>query len=69
VLAVANQGVAVIRLDPPLTALEAAVVWRRHERPSPVLSRFLRAAPAPEEPDRLGLSWLGATPQPWTSEG
>ncbi len=45
-----------VRLATPLAPIEAAVVWRRHERPSPVLERFLRAALATEEPDRLGPS-------------
>lgn len=53
---VAGSGLVVTRLVAPLAPIEAAVVWRRNERPSPVLERFLRAALATEEPDRLGPS-------------
>jgi DNA-binding transcriptional LysR family regulator len=55
-IATDGSGVAVVRMATPLSPLEAAVVWRRNERPSPVLGRFLRAALAAEEPDRLGPS-------------
>jgi DNA-binding transcriptional LysR family regulator len=48
--------VSAVRLATPIAPIEAAVVWRRNERPSPVLGRFLRAALATEEPDRLGPS-------------
>jgi DNA-binding transcriptional LysR family regulator len=54
VRAIAGDDVRVLALSQPLSPIEAAVVWRRHERPSPVLSRFLRAALATHEPDRLG---------------
>ena len=56
VRAVAGLDLKVVRLATPLTPIEAAVVWRRNERPSPVLSRFLRAALASDEPDNLGPS-------------
>jgi DNA-binding transcriptional LysR family regulator len=36
-----------------LPPVEVAAVWRRHQRPSPVLARFLRAALRADEPDRL----------------
>lgn len=51
-----GDDVTTVRLATPLAPIEAAVVWRRNERPSPVLGRFLRAALATEEPDRLGPS-------------
>ncbi|VXC10172.1 LysR family transcriptional regulator [Nocardioides sp. AX2bis] len=51
-----GTGLRTVRLATPLAPVEAAVVWRRNERPSPVLGRFLRAALATEEPDRLGPS-------------
>lgn len=41
------------RLAQPIPPIEAAVVWRRGERPSPVLGSFLRGALATHEPDRL----------------
>ncbi|GAA4703667.1 LysR family transcriptional regulator [Nocardioides conyzicola] len=56
VRAIAGLDLRVARLATPLTPIEAAVVWRRNERPSPVLSRFLRAALASDEPDNLGPS-------------
>jgi DNA-binding transcriptional LysR family regulator len=56
VRAIAGPDLKVARLATPLTPIEAAVVWRRNERPSPVLVRFLRAALASEEPDNLGPS-------------
>jgi DNA-binding transcriptional LysR family regulator len=52
--AVERRGVVVRRVSQPLPPLEWAVVWRRHERLSPVLARFLRAAMSTPEPDRLG---------------
>jgi hypothetical protein len=36
-----------------MASVEAAVLWRRHDRRSPVLARFLRAALWTREPDRL----------------
>ena len=51
-----GPGVRSVRLATPIAPLEAAVLWRRREPPSPVLSRFLRTALATEEPDRLGPS-------------
>jgi DNA-binding transcriptional LysR family regulator len=50
----ARPGVVVRALRQHLPPIESAVVWRRHERPSPVLAQFLRAAMATPEPDRLG---------------
>lgn len=49
-----DADLRVLRPATPVPPIEAAVVWRRHEKPSPVLSRFLRAALATDEPDRLG---------------
>ncbi|GAA2522883.1 LysR family transcriptional regulator [Winogradskya humida] len=46
-------GAHVLPLSDPLTSVEAAVLWRRHERRSPVLAHFLRAALWTREPDRL----------------
>lgn len=54
VASVAGQNVAVVSLTDALAPIEAAVIWRRHERQSPVLSLFLRAALWTLEPDRLG---------------
>lgn len=51
-----DARVTVTRLATPIAPIEAAVVWRRNERPSPVLGRFLRAALTTDEPDRLGPS-------------
>lgn len=49
-----SVGVRAIRLSQPISPVEAAVIWRRDERPSPVLARFLRAALSTREPDQLG---------------
>jgi DNA-binding transcriptional LysR family regulator len=49
-----RPGVVVRPLRQHLPPIDSAVVWRRHERPSPVLAQFLRAAMATPEPDRLG---------------
>jgi hypothetical protein len=46
-------GATTTAISEPLTPVEAAVVWRRHERPSPGLTKFLRAAMWTREPDRL----------------
>lgn len=46
-------GVRALSLAAPVAPVEAVAVWRRGERPSPVLTRFLRAALATPEPDRL----------------
>lgn len=51
---VTTPAVAAVPLSEPLPPVEAAVVWHRHERQSPVLARFLRAALWTVEPDRLG---------------
>jgi DNA-binding transcriptional LysR family regulator len=48
-----SVGATTAAVAEPLPPVEAAVVWRRHERPSPVLARLLRAALWAEEPDRL----------------
>ncbi|MFY0407178.1 LysR family transcriptional regulator [Solicola sp. PLA-1-18] len=48
-----GSGVRMVRLAQHLAPIEAVVVWRRGERPSPVLNGFLRAALATLEPDRL----------------
>ena len=48
-----SVGAATAAVAEPLAPVEAAVVWRRHERPSPVLTKFLRAAMWASEPDRL----------------
>jgi len=53
---IARPDVAVRPLAQHLPPLESAVIWRRHERPSPVLARFLRAVMSTPEPDRLGPS-------------
>ena len=50
----ARPGVVLRPLRQHLPPIESAVIWRRHERPSPVLAQFLRAAMATPEPDRLG---------------
>jgi len=47
------SGVRGVPLAAPVAPVEAVAVWRRGERPSPVLTRFLRAALATPEPDRL----------------
>ena len=49
-----RPDVVVRPVSQPIPPIEWAVVWRRHERPSPVLSRFLRAIMSTPEPDRLG---------------
>jgi len=49
-----SAGASTAAIAEPLTPVEAAVVWRRHERPSPVLTAFLRSALWTLEPDRLG---------------
>jgi len=50
----ARPGIVVRPVRQHLPPIESAVLWRRHERPSPVLAQFLRAAMATPEPDRLG---------------
>ncbi|MDO9379987.1 MAG: LysR family transcriptional regulator [Nocardioidaceae bacterium] len=50
----ASSPVRVVRLSEPTAPVEAVVLWRRGERRSPVLTRFLRAALSTLEPDRLG---------------
>lgn len=47
------SGGHVRSLNEPMASVEAAVLWRRHDARSPVLSRFLRAALWTREPDRL----------------
>ncbi|MCH1867280.1 LysR family transcriptional regulator [Nocardioides sp. CFH 31398] len=53
VAAVPTPGVRAVSLATPVAPVEAVAVWRRGERPSPVLTRFLRSALATPEPDRL----------------
>jgi DNA-binding transcriptional LysR family regulator len=53
---IAPSSVAVRPLRQHVASIESAMVWRRHERPSPVVARFLRAAMSTPEPDRLGPS-------------
>jgi DNA-binding transcriptional LysR family regulator len=53
---IAPPTVVVRPLRQHLPPIESAVVWRRNERPSPVLAQFLRAAMSTPEPDRLGPS-------------
>ncbi len=48
------HGTRVVALATPVAPVEAVVAWRQGERPSPVLTRFLRAALSTPEPDRLG---------------
>lgn len=48
-----SSSVRSVPLAAPLAPVEAVAVWRRGKRPSPVLTRFLRAALATPEPDRL----------------
>ncbi|HST84209.1 MAG TPA: LysR family transcriptional regulator [Kineosporiaceae bacterium] len=48
-----RAGVAAAPIVQHLPPIESAAVWRRNERPSPVLARFLRASMATPEPDRL----------------
>jgi LysR family transcriptional regulator, benzoate and cis,cis-muconate-responsive activator of ben and cat genes len=49
----ARPGAVTSPVGQHLPAIESVAVWRRNERPSPVLSLFLRASMSTPEPDRL----------------
>jgi DNA-binding transcriptional LysR family regulator len=55
-----SVGASTAAVAEPLPPVEVAAVWRRHERPSPVLAQFLRAALWADEPDRLDPAHLPA---------
>lgn len=53
VAGLARPGATASTVAQHLPPIESAVVWRGNERPSPVLSLFLRASMSTPEPDRL----------------